>query len=673
MDWQLIRGTGRPGPRRVPNHYFGDYFSTGFSAAPEDAWVTGRFSPIDEQILYIGSDTGHICVVNVDAAPGDDAAAFKHYFRAHPGVVMDIQPVPGSSTELLTMSGADIRIWTLGEPVRSTLFLGHEKSVRAACFAPDDKNVFATGGRDGCILMWDRRLAPLAQNGAAYRRPHRVHRNAHTIRPVVPNPAVGGGRRRSERSAPPPRAAPSITAMTYLDEHTIVTSSEAGKSGIRLWDVRANLVRDEARPLAVLDVPSASISRDVGVTSICLDRFKSSLFAVATDNCIHEYHPLAGRTEPVRSYVGACVDADYYIQIAASPISDHILCGSGDKRALVWDCQKFHAYADQPLAGPASTAQKGIRPVLSLGGHDKKVAAVGFSANAAYMLSMDDRDFRIWRHMPASRSTIKDAQDNFGAAFERVETMEVPREEQATAVLERFSITPGPRLFLSPTKAGMAPLQKRKEPFASTSFAPVRLFSNEKENIPPGLKRGKLDGVSDEEELKARAEEERRRKEERRRNPFYYKHPTMHLPNLVYERYVAAQLRGGDGDNDGEGGGGRTTRRVVETETITKSGRKVRTIDCWRRSSAGRLSKESKSLPTIDEFRGSACAAMLPMTVTSSSATTTTSMTSPRKLLVVRQQQPSAAAAAAAATNGRRSSVRNILHYFQANRTTDEE
>lgn len=33
---------------------------------------------------------------------------------------------------------------------------------------------------------------------------------------------------------------------------------------------------------------------------------------------------------------------------------------------------------------------------------------------------------------------------------------------QKTHLDHRFSITPGPRLFLSPTKAGMAPLQKRK-------------------------------------------------------------------------------------------------------------------------------------------------------------------------------------------------------------------
>ncbi|GMS82090.1 hypothetical protein PENTCL1PPCAC_4265 [Pristionchus entomophagus] len=668
MNWHFLRGTGRGGPHRVPSNYFGDYFSAGFSAAPQDAWVTGRFSGIDENILFIGSDTGHVCVVDVDVAPDSQADAFKYYFCAHRGVVMDVIPVPGNREELLTMSGSDIRIWTLGQPIKSSLFWGHEKSVRAASFVPDSSNLFATGGRDGSILMWDRRVAPIAQSfnppgevqmTQVYRRPLKGYHNCHLVKPHPPS-SVAGGRRRSERNAPTNNtAAPSITSMTYLDEHTIITSSASAKSGIRLWDTRRAPVNKESRPLAVLELPSMT-SRDVGVSSICLDRFKSSLFAVSTDNCIYEFNPNSGRTKPVCSYVGANIGGDFYIQAACSPISDHIMCGSGDKCALVWDAQKFHSYADQPATGPATANPIGIRPSLSLGGHNKKVSAVGYSANAMYMFTMDDEDFRVWRHMPVSRSSLKDAEENMGAAFERVEKVELPKEDKASDVLQSFSITPGPRLFLSPTKAGMAPLQKRKEPFASP-FKPrasLRLF-DEKENIPPGMKVSKLDGVSlpwleeDREQEERRKEEERRKREELRRNPFYYKHPTMHLPNLVYERYVE-QLRD-------EG------KKPVETETVTKSGRKVRTLECWARSSAGRLSKES--LPSIDEFPDSACAQMI--------STATAPGASPRKLQlrqhgVAAQTGPTAAAAAAASMpKGRRSSVRNILHYFQTNKTAD--
>ncbi|GMR60051.1 hypothetical protein PMAYCL1PPCAC_30246, partial [Pristionchus mayeri] len=652
MDWKYIRGTGIHGARRVPSSYFSEYFSPGFTYAPEDAWVTGRFCPSVEHRLFIGSDTGYVCAINVDAVPDNQEDGLECYFRAHPGVVMDIVPVPGNRDELLTMSGSDIRIWSLGTPIKSSLFLGHDKSVRAASFMPDNSNLFSTGGRDGSILMWDRRVAPIDQNGQAYRRPSKEYRNCHMIKAQAPSAALIG-RRRSERVAPS-RPCPSITSLVYLDEYTVVTSSELGKSGIRLWDTRRAPVKEESRPLAVLEVPS-STSRDVGVSSISLDRFKSSLFAVSTDNCIHEFHPNSGRVQPVRSYVGASIGADFYIQMACSPVSDHILCGSGDKRALMWDAQKFHSYSDQNLTGPATASQKGIRPVFSLGGHSKKVATVAYSANAMYILTMDDSDFRIWRHMPVSRTSLGEVEEAIGVQFERVERMEQPREEEASSVLERISITPGPRLFLSPTKAGMAPLQKRKEPFASpfkSQGASMRLFG-EKENIPPG-KMLRLDNVSlpsleDIEEEEKRKEEERKRMEERRKNPFYYKYPTMHMPNLVYERYME-QLKG-------EG------KKPVETETVTKSGRKVRTLECWARSSTGRLSKES--LPSIEEFPGSACAQMI-----STAAVTTTS--SPRKLQLRPPLQPPSSTGTTA-IKGRRSSVRNILHYFQTNKTTDKE
>ncbi|GMR57975.1 hypothetical protein PMAYCL1PPCAC_28170, partial [Pristionchus mayeri] len=313
-----------------------------------------------------------------------------------------------------------------------------------------------------------------------YRRPTKVYRNCHVITRANSNHAKGKGRRRTGGESPD-LSVPSITSMTFLDEHTLITASESGKSGIRLWDTRRGPEREESRPLAVLEVPCTS-SREAGVSSMCLDRFKSSLFAVSTDNCIHEFLPNSGRVEPVRSYVGSSTRSDFQVKIACSPISDHILCGSGDGRALMWDASKFHSYSNQRFTGPASVSQKGINPVLSLGGHNNKVSFVGFSANAKYMLTMGYDEFRIWRRHGIALEEGHEMNDV--ASFERVEKLEQPREDEASRVMERISITPGPRLFLSPTKAGMAPLVKRKEPFSSPCTSSKRLFVD-KENAHP--------------------------------------------------------------------------------------------------------------------------------------------------------------------------------------------
>ncbi|GMT11680.1 hypothetical protein PFISCL1PPCAC_2977 [Pristionchus fissidentatus] len=647
MDWKYIRGTGRPGGARVPPNFYADYCSSGYAKAPRDAWVSGRFSPFAENILMIGGDSGHVCIVDVEA-PTEDA--FKYYFRAHQGTVMDVIPIPNQPDELLTMSGYDIRIWSLGSPIKSTLFcVPEDVSVRCASFIPDNSNVFASGGRDGSIYMWDKRIAATVQNSHMYRRPVKEYRHSHVVKPVLPlTPA--GVRKRSDRLS---YSVPSITEMLFLDEHTLATCSSSGKSGIRMWDTRKMPVREESRPLTVFELPYSK--KDAGVSSICLDRFKSSLFAVSTDNCIYEYAVHSACVKPLRSYTGACMDGDLHIQAACSPVSDHLICGSGDRKARLWDMQKFHSYSDEHLSGPASASSTAITPSLALGGHNKKVGNVGFSVSGKYMLTMDDSEFRIWQRLPVSSIPIEDSEQAGAATFERVERIVPTRADEASNVLQSFSITPGPRLFLSPTKAGMAPLQKRKEPFASPFKKTARaLFDRdgEKENTPPGYKMARLDDVSlpsledGEEERKKEAERKRRR-----RNPFYYKHPTMHLPNAVYERHVA-KLRGVG------------QQPVVETETVTKSGRKMRTLECWARSAPGaRLSKER--LPSIEEF---------PDSMFSSSPKKQLTVVRPLQLL--QQQQPVAAAAPGAVTTpkakGRRSSVRNILDYFQTNKASGD-
>jgi WD40 repeat protein len=39
--------------------------------------------------------------------------------------------------------------------LQSKIFSGHERSVKTAAFRKTDSLVFATGGRDGAILIWD--------------------------------------------------------------------------------------------------------------------------------------------------------------------------------------------------------------------------------------------------------------------------------------------------------------------------------------------------------------------------------------------------------------------------------------------------------------------------------------------------------------------------------------
>lgn len=49
------------------------------------------------------------------------------------------------------------KLWDVTESklVNVTEFHGHSRSVKTAVFRRNDCSVFATGGRDGAILVWD--------------------------------------------------------------------------------------------------------------------------------------------------------------------------------------------------------------------------------------------------------------------------------------------------------------------------------------------------------------------------------------------------------------------------------------------------------------------------------------------------------------------------------------
>ncbi|VDL65156.1 unnamed protein product [Nippostrongylus brasiliensis] len=64
----------------------------------------------------------------------------SQYFAAHSATIMDLVGVPHRPDRLLSISGdTTVRLWDL-ERQESTLFYGHEMSVRSACFVPESSS-----------------------------------------------------------------------------------------------------------------------------------------------------------------------------------------------------------------------------------------------------------------------------------------------------------------------------------------------------------------------------------------------------------------------------------------------------------------------------------------------------------------------------------------------------
>ncbi|PIO74236.1 WD domain, G-beta repeat protein [Teladorsagia circumcincta] len=301
-------------------------------------------------------------------------------------------------------------------------------SVRSACFAPQCSNVFATGGRDGQIRLWDARISSLQQQGQFLKKSVNVYKNAHLIkgfRSPSTKRAISRLSNRFEKAEPP-----SVTSLLYANDYTLISASSCGKSGLRLWDTRRISVKDEGQVLSTLEVPT---NKDAGVTSICLDRFGSSLFAAVTDNCVYEYGILTSHTKPLRHFTGATIES-FYVQLQCSPSADYLLCGSKNQQAVIWDLQDLYGASDK-RADMAERRCRALLPKYTLKGHDSEVCCVGWSQSGKYMVSMDDQDFRVWSadNVNPSRSDTE-----AGSAIETISTYELNESEKTTLLVNRY-------------------------------------------------------------------------------------------------------------------------------------------------------------------------------------------------------------------------------------------
>lgn len=133
--------------------------------------------------------------------------------QCHNNAVFDVEWIPGQM-QLVSASGDHTAsLWQLRnskfENIRS--FYGHTRSVKTVAFRKMDTACFATGGRDGAILIWDIRSR---QNVGNVPKADNCIYSGHAGGPGTPT----AYRRRTTRSTPklPPNASSSsITGLVF--------------------------------------------------------------------------------------------------------------------------------------------------------------------------------------------------------------------------------------------------------------------------------------------------------------------------------------------------------------------------------------------------------------------------------------------------------------------------
>lgn len=295
--------------------------------------------------------------------------------QCHNNAVFDVEWMP-NEMKIISVSGDHTaKLWDLTESklVETRVFHGHSRSVKTAAFRQADSSVFATGGRDGSIRIWDTRatlnidLMPRADN-CIY--------SGHAGGPGTP--LSHRKKTRFTPKLPANASSSSITGLVFQDDNTLI-SCGAGDGLIKVWDMRRNYTAFKKEPTPKHSLPYAGTSTYKGFTNLLIDNTGYRLYASCMDSNIYCYNISTYSGPLLQKYVGAKIGS-FYIKTCLSPDGKYILSGSTDEKAYIWNVEHEN-------------------PLLTLNGHAVEVTCVAWShtKDISLVTCSDDARHKIWR------------------------------------------------------------------------------------------------------------------------------------------------------------------------------------------------------------------------------------------------------------------------------------
>ncbi|XP_021363808.1 denticleless protein homolog [Mizuhopecten yessoensis] len=292
-------------------------------------------------------------------------------WQAHSNAIFDLAWVP-LENKLVTASGDQTAVlWDVPTAEKLDVFKGHTSSVRTVAFRSDDSAVFATGSRDGHVMVWDTRC----NRKDGFLSPVNTIHNAHALQQTsVRKP------RNRQKLGPARDSQQSVTVVTFQTDTTLI-SAGAVDGCVKFWDLRKTYSLMTSTPESRHTIPySGTSQRKHGFTSLTMDTYKSNLFASCTDDIVYQYDITTMMPRLVHQYKGHRNNS-FYVKTSISPDNQFLLSGSSDEVAHIWQVGK-------PNQSP-----------IVLKGHKAEVSDVAWSP---YDLSKvvtlsDDNSLRVWR------------------------------------------------------------------------------------------------------------------------------------------------------------------------------------------------------------------------------------------------------------------------------------
>ncbi|XP_060194531.1 uncharacterized protein LOC132623745 [Lycium barbarum] len=283
---------------------------------------------------------------------------------AHDNAIFDVCWIK-EDTNILTASGdQSIKVWDAQGKQCVRSLMGHTGSVKSICPHPTNHDIIVSGSRDGSFALWDLRCSDSSSENLCIPSIATVH-EAH----------ISPCQRRTRRGK---ASTVSITSILYLKDELSIASAGAVDSVIKFWDTR-NLKCPVIQACPHPDVSAQKAQRYHGVSSLSQDLNGAFLSASCMDSRIYLYNVLQADKGPVKTFKGCKIES-FFVKSAISPDAAHILSGSSDGNAYVWQVNK-------PLEDP-----------IMLKGHDGEVTALDWctSETGKVATSSDDFTVRFW-------------------------------------------------------------------------------------------------------------------------------------------------------------------------------------------------------------------------------------------------------------------------------------
>ncbi|KAF5739603.1 transducin family protein [Tripterygium wilfordii] len=366
---------------------------------------------------------------------------------AHQNAIFDVCWIK-EDTNILTASGDQtIRLWDAKNGICTGVLTGHTGSVKSVSCHPTNSDLIVSGSRDGSFTIWDLRCktSPKGRRSDVCIASTAMVKGAH----------VSPQTKRIRRGK---AASMSITSVLYLKDEVSIASAGATDSTIKFWDTR-NL---KTHITQACIHPESSAEKDKvlhGISSLSQDSNGMFLTASCMDNRIYLYNVLQLDKGPVQSFSGCQIES-FYVKAAISPDGAHIISGSSNGSAYVWQ-------VDRPQGYPST-----------LKSHRGEVTAVDWCSSEVGKLATSADDFTvcIWN---IKNSYCSSARSSSSSIRRRV--MALPSEECRELLMNGNSEGSKESLHIAHVRERVAPkspINPIKMPTISTPEAQMKKVSS---------------------------------------------------------------------------------------------------------------------------------------------------------------------------------------------------